>query len=65
VAALILFNVISALRTGRALSMWTGAFTRTGQPRRFWRFIYANCAILLLYVGLILWALIWPETFRQ
>jgi hypothetical protein len=62
-AALVVIDLFKTLRTGRARSMWTGTFTREIEPQRFRRYVYGSYAALLFCAGLVLWALIWPETF--
>jgi len=61
-AAMITFDLIVALRTGRARGRG-GTITRKGQPRRFWRYVYSSYVMLLLCAGAILWALISPDSF--
>jgi hypothetical protein len=61
-AAVNIFDLTVALRTGRARSRF-GTITRRGQPRRFWRYVYAGYAVLAICAGLILWALISPGSF--
>jgi hypothetical protein len=63
-AILVVFDLVKTLRTGRARSMWTGTFTREIEPQRFQRYIYGSCVVLMICAGLILWALIWPETLQ-
>jgi hypothetical protein len=62
-AALVVSDLFKTLRTGRARSMWTGTFTREIEPQRFRRYVYGSYAVLMFCAGLVLWALIWPETF--
>jgi hypothetical protein len=62
-AALVVIDLIKTLRTGRARSMWTGTFSRGLEPQRFRRYVYGSYAVLMFCAGLVLWALIWPETF--
>jgi hypothetical protein len=62
-AALVVIDLIKTLRTGRARSMWTGTFSREVEPQRFRRYVYGSYAVLMFCAGLVLWALIWPETF--
>jgi hypothetical protein len=62
-AALVVMILFKTLRTGRARSIWTGTFTREKEPQRFRRYVYGSYAVLMFCVGLVLWALIWPETF--
>jgi hypothetical protein len=50
------------LRTGRAGAR-AGTITREKQPQKFWRYIYGGSAVLLVCVGVILWALILPGSF--
>jgi len=56
-------QLVIALRTGRARGRF-GTITLTGQPRRFWRYVYSAYAVLLLCAGAILWALISPASFQ-
>jgi len=62
-AALVVIDLIKTLRTGRARSMWTDTFSREVEPQRFRRYVYGSYVVLVFCAGLILWALIWPETF--
>jgi hypothetical protein len=57
-----IFDLSFAFRTGRARGRY-GTITRKGQPRRFWRYVYGGCAVLLFCAGVILWALISPDSF--
>ena len=52
-------QLVIALRTGRARGRGNWV-TRKGQPRRFWTFVYADFAMLLLCIVAVLWALISP-----
>jgi uncharacterized BrkB/YihY/UPF0761 family membrane protein len=61
-AAVQAVQLVRALRTGRTRSRF-GTITRKGQPRRFWRYVYASYVVLLLCLGAILWALISPDSF--
>jgi hypothetical protein len=61
-AAVDAFDLSFAVRTGRARGRY-GTVTRKGQPRRFWRYVYGGYAVLLLCAGVILWALISPDSF--
>ena len=61
-AAVNIFDLTVALRTGRVRSRF-GTFTRQGQPRRFWRYVYAGYPVLAICAGLILWVLISPGSF--
>jgi hypothetical protein len=62
-AALVVIDLIKTFRTGRVRSMLTGAFSRETDPQRFRRYIYNSYAVLTVCAGLVLWAVIWPETF--
>jgi hypothetical protein len=63
-AAIVGVNVAMTLRTGRARGK-TGTITRAKQPQRFWCYVYSSYAVLAFCAGVILWALIWPETFQR
>lgn len=60
-AAFVGIDLARALRTGRARGRG-GTITREKRPQRFWRYVYASCAVLAACVGLFLWILIAPET---
>jgi hypothetical protein len=62
-AALVVIDLFKTLRAGRARSMWTGTITREIEPQKFRRYVYGSYAVLMVCAGLVLWALIWPETF--
>jgi hypothetical protein len=62
-AALVVIDLLKTLGTGSARSMWTGTFKRETEPQRFRRYVYGSYAVLMFCAGLVLWALIWPETF--
>jgi hypothetical protein len=60
-AAMVGFDLVRTLRSGRAHGKF-GIITRK-QPGRFQRYVYADWIVLAFSLALILWALIWPETF--
>lgn len=62
-AAFVGFDLARTLRTGRARGRF-GTITRK-QPARFRRYVYADWIVLAFCVGIILWALISPETFER
>jgi hypothetical protein len=39
-----------------------GPFTRKGNPRCFWTYIFGNLAVLVMCIMYVAWALISPET---
>ena len=61
-AAVNVVDLTVALRTGRARGRF-GTITREGQPRKFWRYVYAGYAVLAGCSVTILWALISPGSF--
>jgi hypothetical protein len=62
-AAFVSFDLARTLRTGRAHGRF-GTITRK-QPTRFRRYVYSNWIVLAFCIGVILWALIWPESFQR
>jgi hypothetical protein len=55
-------DLIRTPRTGRVHNRW-GTITRQGRPERYWRYIYASCAVLVFCAVVLLWAIISPESF--
>jgi hypothetical protein len=51
VTALAAFDLFRTLRTGRARGRWSGTITREGQPKRFWRYVYSGCAVLVFFLA--------------
>ena len=37
--------------------------TRQGQPEKYWRYVYASCAILVLCAVALLWMIVSPGSF--
>jgi hypothetical protein len=60
--ALVGLDLTYTLRTGRALGRW-GTITRQRRPERFWRYVYASYAVLATCVMLLIWAVVWPDSF--
>jgi hypothetical protein len=63
-AAFVGFDLVRTLRTGRGRPSKFGTATRK-QPGRFARYVYADWIMLAFCLALILWALIWPDTFGR
>ena len=57
-------DLVFTLRTGRARGRG-GTITKQKRPKKYWRYIYANCALLVLCAVVLLWVLISPETFDR
>ena len=55
-------DLVRTLRTGRVHGK-DGIMTRGGQPRRFWRYVYGDYAVLALCAVILLWLMIPPESF--
>jgi hypothetical protein len=53
---------ISTLWTGRARGRG-GTITRQQRPEKYWRYVYADCAVLVLCAAALLWMIISPESF--
>ena len=60
-AALVAVDIVRTLKTGRARGRG-GIVTRKGRPQKYWRYVYASYVMLAICAGLLLWALIAPET---
>ena len=60
--ALVGADLARTLRTGRARGK-DGTITRDGQPRRFWRYVYGDYAVLGLCAVILVWVLMSPTTF--
>ena len=57
------FDLYRTLRTGRAHARF-GTITRK-QEGRFRRYIYGDWVVLAFCLGVVLWVLISPDTFRR
>ena len=57
------FDLVRTLRTGRAHTRISTA-TRAHQPARFWRYVYADYVVLASCLAILLWAILWPGSFR-
>jgi Mn2+/Fe2+ NRAMP family transporter len=55
-------DLVLTLRTGRARGRG-GTITRQKRPEKYWRYVYADCAALVICAAILLWILIWPESF--
>jgi hypothetical protein len=55
-------DLVHTLRTGRARGRG-GTITRQKRPEKFWRYVYANCAVLVFCAVVLLWVIISPESF--
>lgn len=64
-AAFVGFDLVRTIRTGRGLPSRIGTTATRKQPQRFRRYLYADWIVLAFCLALILWALIWPETFER
>jgi hypothetical protein len=61
-AAGVSFDLFRTLRTGRAHTRTTTA-TRAHQPARYWRYVYADYVVLASCLVILLWAILWPDSF--
>jgi hypothetical protein len=64
IAALVGADLVRALRTGRA-HVRAGTITKAKRPQRYWRYVYASCACLVLCAAALLWVMISPATFER
>jgi hypothetical protein len=64
VAALVGADLVRTLRTGRAHAR-TSTITKAKQRERFWRYVYASYAVLVLCGAALLWVMISPGTFER
>jgi hypothetical protein len=62
VSVLVGLDLFRTLRTGRARARGT-IVTRLHQPKRYWRYVYASCALLAGCAVALAWMLTRPETF--
>lgn len=49
------YDVIRALRTGRARFWRSGHVTRAHQPRKYWRSLWSSVAVLVFCAGVLVW----------
>jgi hypothetical protein len=63
-AAWTAFDLRHALTTGRARSR-TGRVTREHQPGRYWRYVYADCAVLAFCAAIFVAVISWPDFFHR
>jgi hypothetical protein len=61
-SVLVGLDLARTLRTGRARGRASN-ITLQGQPERYWRYVYASCAILALCAVALLWMIVSPGTF--
>jgi hypothetical protein len=61
-SVLVGLDLFRTLRTGRARGRVSN-ITRKGRPEKYWRYVYASCAVLVLCAVALLWMIISPETF--
>jgi len=54
-------DLVRTLRTGRARGRG-GTITLQRRPQMYWRYVYANCVILVLCAAVLLWAIVSPES---
>jgi hypothetical protein len=62
VIVLVGLDLFRTLRTGRARAR-SSTITRQHQPERYWRYVYASCAMLVLCAVALVWMLFWPGAF--
>jgi hypothetical protein len=55
-------DLVRTLRTGRARGRG-GTITRQKRPEKYWRYVYASCAMLVLCAATLLWVMVSPESF--
>jgi hypothetical protein len=55
-------DLARTLRTGRARGRG-GTITRQKRPERYWRYVYGDCAVLVLCAVALLRMIISPESF--
>jgi hypothetical protein len=65
VAAIVGFDLVRTIRTGRGLPNRITTTVTRKQPQRFRRYLYGDWIVLAFCAALILWALIRPETFGR
>jgi len=63
-ALMVGLDLVQTLRTGRAHGRG-GIITRKGRPQKFWRYVYASCAVLTLCGVALVWILLSPESFAS
>jgi hypothetical protein len=63
-AAWTALNLRRALTAGRARSR-RGAVTRDHQPGRYWRYVYADWAVLAFCAAIFVAVISWPDFFRR
>ena len=61
-SVLVGLDLAQTLRTGRARGRASN-ITRQGQPERYWRYVYASCAVLVLCAVALLWMIVSPGSF--
>jgi hypothetical protein len=55
-------DLVRTLRTGRARGRG-GIITRQKRPEKYWRYVYASGAVLVLCAVVLLWVIVSPESF--
>jgi hypothetical protein len=58
-SALVGADLFRTLRTGRARARST-TITRQRQPEKYWRYVYASCALLVLCAAALAWMIVSP-----
>ncbi|MDT7810469.1 MAG: hypothetical protein QOJ42_385 [Acidobacteriaceae bacterium] len=50
-------DLARTLRTGRARGKG-GWITKHGQPKRYWRYVYSNCGLLVVAGIMLIWVVL-------
>ena len=53
------YDLARTLRSGRAAGRF-GTITRQKRPERYWRYVYADCAALVVFAVILIW-FIWRD----
>jgi hypothetical protein len=53
--ALTAYELISALRTGKAFGRWGSTITRSGRPRVFRNWIIGQIIVVAFFFGVLIW----------
>ena len=62
-AIMVGLDLFRTLRTGRARAR-SATITRAHQPERYWRYVYASCALLALCGSALVWMLVASKSFE-